>query len=145
MEVCMNVLQRCYMNKKKTEKPRNSGTQTESAFWGMIRSCLRQKSRWWKPITETKMEARRPYKGTNKAQKWEYQCNHCKEWFMEKEIAVDHLIEAGALTCGKDVEGFIERLFCEKGGFQILCNKRKDGIESCHQKKTNEYMKTKKK
>ena len=27
---------------------------TEAAFWSMIRSALRQKSRWWKPIAECK-------------------------------------------------------------------------------------------
>ena len=56
-------------------KTRNAGTMTESAFWSFIRSALRQKSRWWKPITECKMKARRPYKGPNKRQKFEYQCN----------------------------------------------------------------------
>ena len=59
---------------KKPKKPRvprtrNAGTMTESAFWSMIRSALRQKSRWWKPISECKTLARRAYKGKNKRQK----------------------------------------------------------------------------
>ena len=70
-------------------KTRNSGTMTESAFWSFIRSALRQKSRWWKPITECKMKARRAYKGPNKRQKFEYLCNSCKTWFPEKQINVD--------------------------------------------------------
>ncbi len=53
----------------------NAGTMTESGFWSFIRSGLRQKSRWWKPITECKMKARRAYKGPSKRQKFEYQCN----------------------------------------------------------------------
>ena len=136
------------MNKKvknpKVPRTRNNFTLTESAFWGFIRSNLRNASRWWKPIAECKKLAKRAYKGKNKSQKWEYQCAHCKEWFMEKEIAVDHIVEAGSLTCGDDLKGFVERLFVEVDGFQVLCNKRLDGKESCHKKKTDEYMKSKK-
>lgn len=46
-----------------TLKTRNAGTLTESAFWSFIRSALRQKSRFWKPITQCKMKSRRAYKG----------------------------------------------------------------------------------
>jgi hypothetical protein len=64
--------------KKKTAKPRkgatpktrNAGTMTDAAFWGFIRSALRQKSRWWKPIGEAKAKAKRSYKGPLKRQKF---------------------------------------------------------------------------
>lgn len=112
-----------------TPKTRNSGTMTESAFWSFIRSALRQKSRWWKPITECKAKAKRPYKGPLKRQKFEYQCNHCKKWFPEKKINVDHIVAAGTLTCGADLPGFVERLFCEVDNLQVLC-------EPCHDIKT---------
>ena len=130
--------------KLRVEKLRNHFTLSEAGFWSLIRSTLRNASRWWKPIAEAKKLAKRAYKGKNKSQKCEYQCAHCKEWFMEKEIAVDHIVEAGSLTCGDDLKGFVERLFCEVDGFQVLCNKRLDGKESCHKKKTDEYMKSKK-
>jgi 5-methylcytosine-specific restriction endonuclease McrA len=113
----------------KVIKTRNAGTMTESAFWSFIRSALRQKSRWWKPITECKMKARRPYKGPNKRQKFEYQCNTCKLWFPEKKINVDHMVPAGSLNTGQDLPGFVERLFCEQENLQVLC-------ETCHDKKT---------
>jgi 5-methylcytosine-specific restriction endonuclease McrA len=113
----------------KVVKTRNAGTMTESAFWSFIRSALRQKSRWWKPITECKMKARRPYKGPNKRQKFEYQCNTCKLWFPEKKINVDHMVPAGSLNTGQDLPGFVERLFCEQENLQVLC-------ETCHDKKT---------
>lgn len=128
----------------KVPRTRNNNTLTEAAFWGFIRSTLRNASRWWKPIAQCKADSKRAYKGTKKLQKWEYQCNHCKDWFMEKEIAVDHKIEAGSLTCGDDLKGFVERLFVEVDGLQILCNKRLDGKESCHKKKTDAFMKSKK-
>ena len=110
-------------------KTRNAGTMTESAFWSFIRSALRQKSRWWKPITECKIKARRPYKGPNKRQKFEYLCNSCKTWFPDKQINVDHIVGAGSLNCGQDLPGFVDRLFCEQDNLQVLCT-------TCHDHKT---------
>ena len=112
-----------------TPKTRNSGTMTESAFWSFIRSGLRQKSRWWKPITECKAKAKRAYKGPLKRQKFEYQCNQCKDWFADKKINVDHIMPAGTLTCAQDLPGFVERLFCEVDNLQVLCT-------DCHDIKT---------
>lgn len=121
------------MNKKSAKsrvpKTRNAGTMTESAFWSFIRSALRQKSRWWKPITQCKMKARRPYKGPNKRQKFEYMCKQCKGWYPEKKINVDHILPAGSLNCAADLPGFVERLFCEQDNLQCLCTQ-------CHDTKT---------
>ena len=129
--------------KSRVEKPYNHGTMSESAFWGMIRSALRQKSRWWKPISEVKKLAKRTKKDGGR-QKFEYQCAMCKGWFKDKEVQVDHIEESGALKGKEDVGDFIVKLFCEVDGLQVLCNKREDGVESCHRKKTNTYMKSKK-
>jgi len=123
------------MAKKKVEKPRNHGTMTESAFWSFIRSALRQKSRWWKPIQECKKKAKRVYKGSNKRQKFEYKCNVCKDYFSEKEIQVDHIKPVGTLKSSKDLELFIENLFCEINNLQTICT-------TCHNEKTqNEKIK----
>ena len=116
---------------KKVIKTRNAGTMSESAFWGFIRSALRQKSRWWKPITQCKQSAKRPYKGASKRQKFEYQCNKCKKWFPDKETIVDHIIPAGELNKADDLPGFVERLFCEVEGLQCLC-------QNCHNEKTKQ-------
>ena len=125
------------IRKSKVVKTRNGGTMTEAAFWSFIRSGLRQKSRWWKPITECKLASRRPYSGPLKRQKFEYQCNTCKQWFPEKKINVDHITPAGELNCSQDLPGFVERLFCEKNGLQTLCS-------DCHDAKTKKERKTKK-
>jgi 5-methylcytosine-specific restriction endonuclease McrA len=115
----------------KLPRERNAGTMTNAMFWSFIRSALRNKSRWWKPITQCRMSARRPYKGTNKRQKFEYQCNQCKNWFPDKQIAVDHKIPAGSLNSGDDLKGFVERLFCEVEHLQCLCS-------NCHDIKTKD-------
>lgn len=104
---------------------------TESAFWSFIRSSLRQKSRWWKPIAQCKAKAKRSYKGPLKRQKFEYQCKECSQWFPDKQINVDHIIPAGTLRCADDLPGFVERLFCEVDNLQVLC-------ETCHNKKTQD-------
>lgn len=120
------------MTKKKTVrksrvlKTRNSETMTEAGFWSFIRSTLRQKSRWWKPISQCKQEARRKYNGPNKRQKWEYQCNEYKNWFPDKQINVDHIKPAGSLNSANDLPGFIERLFCEVDNLQVLCKEHHD-------------------
>jgi len=115
--------------KKKTEKPRGEGTLTEAGFWGMIRSALRKRSMFWPPVKAVKESNRKPYKGPNKKVKWVYTCEACKGEFQGKEIDVDHIRECGSLT--KATAGtFIERMFCEKDGLQILC-------KQCHKKKTS--------
>lgn len=121
--------------RKKQAKPRAGGTMTESAFWSMIRSALRNKSRWWKPIIQAKKKAERPYKGSNKRQKYEYQCAICKDWWAGKNVEVDHLIPAGSLRSGDDLKGFVERLFCESEHLRVLC-------KTCHGKVTKEQKQT---
>lgn len=124
------------VRKTLTPRTRNAGTMTDSMFWSFIRSALRNKSRWWKPITQCKMQSRRAYKGPLKRQKFEYQCNECKNWFPEKNINVDHRVPAGSLNNGDDLKGFVERLFCEQEDLQVLCS-------DCHDVKTK-LEKTKK-
>ena len=127
----MTVKKKAAVKRVRAVKTRNSGTMTESAFWSFIRSALRQKSRWWKPISECKLKAKRKYKGTNKRQRFEYQCKKCKQWFAEKNINVDHIKPAGSLNCAEDLPGFINRLFCEIDNLQVLC-------EPCHDIKTKQ-------
>jgi len=130
----MVVKKKPVVKKSRVVKNRNAGTMSESAFWSFIRSGLRQKSRFWRPITQCKLEAKRPYKGTNKRQKFEYQCNECKNWYQEKLINVDHIVPAGSLNCAADLPAFVEKLFCETNNLQVLC-------EACHNVKTQNERK----
>lgn len=118
--------------KKVVEKPYNSGTMTKSAFFSMIRSSLRKASRWWKPVQQCKDEAKRKYNGVNKKQRWEYKCAKCNNYFKDKDISVDHIIECGSLNNFDDIGDFCKRLFVEANGLQVLC-------KQCHDEKTKLY------
>lgn len=103
----------------------------EKKFWTWLRSGLRSMSRRYPPIYEALAAAKRPYTGDNKKQKVCYECAKCKSLESAKNVAVDHRIDCGKLTSWEDVQGFMQRLFCEKGGLDVLCH-------SCHDVKT--YM-----
>jgi len=112
----------------KLPKTRNGWTMTEWAFWGMIRSCLRMKSRWRKPIQDYKKSKQLRYVWPNKRRKRSYRCENCKKLFDWTEVEINHIIPAGSLTCAKDLPWFVERLFTEQG-FNLLC-------KWCHKKET---------
>ena len=116
--------------KKRQRVPRTraGNTMTESQFWQFIRSNLRLATRKWPPKNQCRKSARRPSKRKDKRIKWEYQCADCKKWWLQKETQVDHIVEAGTLKAFEDLPGFVERLFCEEGGLQVLCL-------DCHKKK----------
>ena len=113
----------------KKEKHRNNKQWTEARYWQQVRSSLRKGFQYWLPIKQCKIDSRRKYVGNNKRQKWEYKCNECKQWFMEKHVQVDHIVPVGTLKRPEDIIGFLERLTTETG-FQVLC-------KPCHQIKTN--------
>jgi hypothetical protein len=109
--------------KKVVDKPFADSTMTNTAFFGFIRSALRQKSRYWYPITVCKLRAREKYGGPNKRRKWLYRCEECRQLFDIKEVAAHHIIECGSLRSFEDLAGFIQRLFCNSDGLRLLCNK----------------------
>ena len=117
------------MAKQLVPRTRNQGTLTESAFWGMIRATLRNKTRFWKPKLAVLNAAKRKYTGPNKLQKWEFQCAKCKNWFLQKEVEIDHKIPCGSLTCAADLPIFVNNLFCEEDNLECLC-------KVCHKEKT---------
>lgn len=115
---------------KGAELTRNCNTMTESEFWSWIRSTLRRLSIQWKPKIQAFDRVKREYKGSNKRQKWEYMCEMCKKYYIKAKMEADHKEPVGTLTCAHDLPGFVERLFCDALGYQILC-------DSCHEKKTH--------
>ena len=107
---------------RKVERPRNGGQWTEARYFGFIRSALRSAFQKWGPKHEAKKDAKGAYNT--------YVCAACDGWFGSSQVEVDHIVPAGALKSYEDLPGFVERMFCEKQGFQVLC-------KDCHQLKTN--------
>lgn len=89
----------------------------------------------WPPKWEVLKDAQRPYKGPKKSQKYEYQCDECTEWFVQKDVEVDHIIPCGSLKTYDDLPGFVRRLFVGKDGLRVVC-------KPCHKTKTQEARKS---
>lgn len=117
---------------------------TEARFWGFIRSGLREKFNRYPPKYETLKQAcsdvstGEVYKtgkraGQEKTVKM-YHCAECKEHFRQKDVQVDHTIQAGSLKTFDDLPGFVERLFCGPEDLQVLC-------KPCHEIKTQQEKK----
>lgn len=107
---------------RRVERTRNGGKWSEARYFGFIRSALRSAFTKWGPKFEAKAKAKVAYNT--------YVCAACDGWFGTKEVEVDHIEPAGSLRKYEDLPRFVERMFCEVDGFQILC-------KECHQKKTN--------
>ena len=106
---------------KRVERTRNGGTWTEARFFGFIRSALRSAFQKWSPKHQAKNAAKVAYNT--------YVCASCDGWFGSKQVQVDHIVPAGRLSQFDDLPGFVERMFCEAEGFQVLC-------KECHLVKT---------
>ena len=113
---------------------------TESFVISRIRSTLRRLSLQMPAARQAKLKVRRLYCGPNRRQRFEYQCAHCREWFAEKEVHVDHIIPAGAMKSFEDVGGFARRLlFCAVDDLAVLCKPdhvKKSNLERAARKKT---------
>lgn len=112
--------------KQTVPRTRNASTMTEAMFFQMLRSAMREKSRWWKPRLKALQAARRTSQSKNKRLKWEFTCCKCHNWFPQTQIEVHHSIPAGKLNSFEDLPGFAERLFAEEG-FECVC-------KNCHKK-----------
>jgi len=102
-------------------------TWTTARFWSFVRSGFRSKFNVWPPKYECLKAAQRTVEG--KRHKNEFQCAICKDWYMQKEVEVDHIIPAGSLNNYDDLVGFVQRLFVPKNGLQVVC-------KTCHRAKT---------
>ena len=101
----------------------------EKKFWTFLRSGLRRLSQRHPSIYGVLNKAKGPYNGPNKRQKVCYKCNVCGGLFSGKDVAVDHIIPCGKLSCKGDIADFIDKLFPGESGLQVICNE-------CHGSKT---------
>jgi len=113
-------------------KTRASGTMTEAAYRGFIRSLLRHGSIRWRPKNEAKKKARHHVKLPGKTSRLVFhsKCAHCGKLHPETETAVDHIEPIVDPNVGfTNWDDFIHKLFCEEDNLQVLCT-------PCHAAKT---------
>ena len=118
----------------KVSKTRANGMWTESRYRSFIVSALRRTSSRWAPKNTAKREARYHEKLPNGKGRMVFHsvCDGCGDVVPETASAVDHILPVVDPSKGfESWDVFIERLFCEQAGFQILC-------PTCHTKKTKE-------
>lgn len=61
-------------------------------------------------------------RGKKYADVWGGKCSSCGNTFQQKELQVDHLVEAGSLRGWEDFDGFGKRLLAPmKGDLQLVC------------------------
>ncbi len=99
---------------------------TDSFKW--VKRYIELMSYKWAPRTQAMNKARRVSQLADKRTKWEYKCNHCAEWYKQKEIQIDHIIPKGRYS-KETFFIWLDRLFCDVSGFQVLCT-------PCHKKKS---------
>lgn len=120
------------MAKARVPKTRASGTMTEAAYRGFIRSMLRKGSMRWRPKYEAKKAARHPVKLPGKTARpvFHSRCANCQKLYPETETAVDHIKPVVDPAIGfTSWDDFINRLYCEEENLQVLCTQ-------CHHEKT---------
>lgn len=113
-------------------KTRANNTWTEAKFNQFLRGNLRRTSQKWPPISNALKKAR--------VDRGEYLCAECKEIVPAtikvdgkrvKNVHVDHIEPVVDPNVGfVDWNTFIDRMFVEDEGLQVLCN-------ACHTIKTD--------
>lgn len=96
---------------------------TEARYWAFIRALLRKGAQRYPPIVRQALDLvkRQSQNKDNPRLKWEYQCKICGLWYARKVVRVDHIVPCGSLKQFSDLPGFVERMFCEPSGLQVLC------------------------
>jgi len=116
----------------KSPKTRNGGQWTEARYKSFIVSTLRRTSARWGPKNDAKKIARHHERLPNANGRYVYhsRCNGCGDLVPETTSSVDHINPVIDPQVGfTSWDAFIERLFCEVEGFQVLCT-------PCHKAKT---------
>lgn len=95
----------------------------EEKLWReWLQKQLRRVSYKWGERTKAKSRAR--------LERGIYRCNSCHEEFRAKDIQLDHKLPVIDPSTGfVDWNQYIDRLFCDVDGYQVLC-------KPCHTQKT---------
>jgi len=113
----------------KPNKTRNGGQWTDARYHSFVMSALRR-AQWPQKYasiaTAFVKDGMNPK--TGKPCKL-HRCPECKELFPKGKMHADHVVPIVPLTGFDSWDNVIERLYCEKAGFQPLC-------KICHSAKT---------
>lgn len=124
----------------KPAKPYNGATWTSARFASFIKSALRAASRRWPQKHEALKKAcvgKRLNKATGK-DIFHYKCAACANLFKAADVQVDHIDPVVSVERGfEGWDVYIERMFCEADGYQVLC-------KPCHSIKTANERKARK-
>ncbi len=112
-------------------KTRCNGQWTEAKYTNFIKNALRSATRKWGPKITIKQKAN--------VKRGFYECAECKKVVpvtvkegrkRKKNVFVDHIKPIVDPSVGFTTwDSFIENMFCEEDGLQLLC-------KSCHDEKT---------
>ena len=78
-----------YTMGRRVERTHAGKTWTKARYFSFIRSALRKAWSRYPVRFHVLAKAARPYKGTDKRRKKEFQCAICEEWFMP--VSYTHL------------------------------------------------------
>lgn len=114
------------------KQKRNGGQWTQSRFESFIKSALRAATRRWPQKHQALKDAcvgKKLNRATGK-EIFHYKCAGCGKLFKGADVAVDHIEPVVNPKTGfVSWDVYIERMFCEADGFQVLCH-------TCHGIKT---------
>jgi len=106
---------------------------TEARRHSFIVSVLRAGTRRWPPKYQTLAEAKVGIKKNKKTGRMaqHFRCASCNHEFSATVVEVDHITPVVGNDGFTSWDDYIERMFVDKEGFQVLC-------KPCHKKKTLE-------
>lgn len=129
------------------KKPKTQKAKKPWVLKSYLISVLRKASRKTPAFSQAFNIAKEEYfidtKSGGKARRVRFKCAECGRAFLNKvgsrEIAADHTVPVVGAEGFIDWNTYIERMFCDASGYQILCNYEglRDGVLSCHRLKTN--------
>ncbi len=114
----------------KSELNKCDNQWTDSRFTSFVKSTLRKASQRWQPKNDVLKKAR--------IDRGVYLCNGCKQNVpvtlkeggkLKRNIEVNHKVPVSLPGSWDDWDGYIDRLFCDSPGLEVLC------VE-CHSKHT---------
>jgi hypothetical protein len=123
-----------YYGEHMKAKHRNGGKWTEARYRSFVMSALR-KAQWGVKYSAIRLAY--DSVGINPATKRKrklYRCASCNNNFPQDKVVADHISPVVPVTGFDSWDNVIERMFCEAGGFQVLC-------KECHHEKSQKENK----